>query len=84
MKNAELKELVCNTVKKMFGDEYETRVHEVGHNGVAVTVIHHWNEKYTKESVVGYPTRVYAIAGADNVVKSLRGSFERFATKEGK
>ena len=53
----------------MFGDEYEARVHAVGHNGVAVTVIHHWNEKYTKESVIGYPTRVYAIVGADNIVK---------------
>lgn len=84
MKNAELKELVYNTVKEMFGDEYEARVREVGHNGVAVTVIHHWNEKYTKESVVGYPTRVYAISGADNVVESLRKSFERFATKEDK
>lgn len=84
MKNAELKELVCNTIKKMFGDEYEARVHEVGHNGVAVTVIHHWNEKYTKESAVGYPAMVCAITGADNVVKSLHKSFERFATKEGK
>ena len=39
------------------------------------------NKKYTKESVIGYPTRVYAIEGADNIVKSLHESFGRFAIK---
>ena len=77
MTNNELKELVYNTVRPMFPDDYELKIVKHEYNSISIAILHITPDSrvpvsgYTV-SQVGYPIRVYAIMGKDKIVKYLK------------
>lgn len=75
MTNNELKELVYNTVRPMFPEDYELKIVKHEYNSVSIAILHITPDSdipgYTV-SQIGYPIRVYAIMGKDKIVKYLK------------
>lgn len=73
MTNNELKELVYNTVRPMFPEDYELKIVKHEYNSVSIAINHITPDRYgISVSQVGYPIRVYAIMGKDKIVKYLK------------